>query len=60
MIQKNVISNRDYLLLIFTCMCIILFLMIISFQSHQIRMLSAGFGMAWNRYGLSCIYKMLE
>ena len=50
-------SNRDYLLLIYTCMCIILFLMIIilSFQSHQIRMLSAGLGMAWNRYGLSCI-----
>ena len=38
-------------------MCIILFLMIIilSFQSHQICMLSAGLGMAWNRYGLSCI-----
>ena len=50
-------SNRDHLLLIYTCMCIILFLMIIilSFQSHQIRMLSAGLGMAWNRYGLSCI-----
>ena len=48
--------NRDYLLLIYTCMCIILFLIIIilSFQSHQIRMLSAGLGMAWNRYGLSC------
>ena len=45
-------SNRDYLLLIYTCMCIILFLMmiILSFQSHQIRMLSAGLGMAWNRY----------
>ena len=40
---KNVMSNRDYLLLIYTCMCIILFPMIIilSFQSHQIRMLSA-------------------
>ena len=50
-------SNRDYLLLIYTCMCIILFLMmiILSFQRHQIRMLSAGLGMAWNRYGLSCI-----
>ena len=49
-------SDRDYLLLIYTCMCIILFLMILilSFKSHQIRMLSAGLGMAWNRYGLSC------
>ena len=49
-------SNWDYLLLIYTCMCIILFLTIIvlSFQSHQIRMLSAGLGIAWNRYGLSC------
>ena len=49
-------SNRDYLLLIYMCMCIILFLMItiLSFQSHQICMLSAGLGMAWNRYGLSC------
>ena len=56
MIQINVMLNRDYLLLIYTCMCIILFLMIIilSFQSRQIRMLSAGLGMAWNRCGLSC------
>ena len=25
-----------------------------SFQSHQTRILNAGLGMAWNRYGLSC------
>ena len=48
-------TDRDYLLLIYTCMCIILFLMILilSFESHQIRMPSAGLGMAWNRYVLS-------
>ena len=47
-VQQRLFVNYLY-------MCIILFLMIIilSFQSHQIRMLSAGSGMAWNRYGLS-------
>ena len=50
-------SNRDYLLLIYMFMCMKIFLRIIilSFQSHQIRILSAGLGMTWNRDGLSCI-----
>ena len=53
------LSNRDYLLLIYTFMCMIIFLkeiilIIISFQSNQICILSVGFGMAWNRDGLSC------
>ena len=39
---------KDYLLLIFTFMCIL------CYQSHQIRILIAGLGMAWNRDGLSC------
>ena len=34
-------------------------IMILSFQSHQTRILIAGLGMAWNRYGLSCIYSYL-
>ena len=38
-------------------MWIIIFLRItnLSFQKHQTRILSVGLGMAWNRYGLSCI-----
>ena len=41
-------------------MCRIIFLRIIilSFQIHQSRILNAGL-MAWNRYGLSCTYKIL-
>jgi len=55
--KKFKLSIKDYLLLIYTFMCMIIFLMIIilSFQSHQTRILSAGLGMSWNRYGLSCI-----
>ena len=51
---KLKLSIKDYLLLIYTFMCMLIFLKIIiqSFQSNRI--LSAGFGMAWNRYGLSC------
>ena len=47
---------KDYLLLIYTYMCMIIFLRRIhlSFQSHQTRILNAGLGMAWNREGLSC------
>ena len=48
------VSIKDYLLLIYTFMCMIIFLRILSFQSHQTRILSAGLGMAWNRDGLSC------
>ena len=33
---------------------IICYLIIPSFQSHQTRILNAGMGMAWNRYGLPC------
>ena len=53
--------NRDHLLPIYTVICMIIFLRIIilSFQSHQIRTLSAGLRMAWNRAGLSWGYKML-
>ena len=48
---------KDYLLLIHTFMCMLIFLRIIilSFQSHQIRILSTGLGMAWNPDGLYCI-----
>ena len=44
------------MLLIYTFMCMIIFLriLILSFQSHQICILSVGLGMAWNRDGLSC------
>ena len=53
--KKFKLSIKDYMLLINTFRCIIIFLriMILSFQGHQTRILSAG--MAWNRYGLSCI-----
>ena len=37
------------------CMIIFLRIIILSFQSHQTRILNAGLGMAWNRYGLSWI-----
>ena len=49
-------SIKDKLLLIYTFMCMIIFLriLILSFQSHQICILSVGLGMAWNRDGLSC------
>ena len=49
--KKFKLSIKDYLLLIYTFMCMIIFLRIIilSFQSHQTRILSAGLGMAWNR-----------
>ena len=55
--RKFKLSIKDYLFLIYTFMCMIIFLRIImlSFQSHQTRILSAGLGMAWNRYGLSWI-----
>ena len=58
--KKCKLSIKVYLLLIYTFMCMIIFLMIIvlSFQSHQTRMLNAGLGMAWNWYGLSCIKGM--
>ena len=54
--KKIRLSIKDYLLLIYTFMCMIIFLRIIilSFQSHQTRILSAGFGMAWNRDRLTC------
>ena len=45
------LSINDYLLLIYTFMCMIIFLMkiILSFQSHQTHILSEGLGIAWNR-----------
>ena len=59
--KKFKLSIKDYLLLIYTFMFMIIFLRIIilSFQSHQTRILSAVLGMAWNRYGLSrnCDFK---
>ena len=50
-LYKKFRLSKHYLLLIYTFMCMIIFLRIIvlSFQSHQTRILSAGFGMAWNR-----------
>ena len=56
LIKKFKLSIKDYLLLFYTFMCMIIFLriMILSFQSHQTRILTAGLGMAWNRHGLSC------
>ena len=53
--KKIKLSIKNYLLLIYTFMCIIIFLRItiLSFQSHQTRILSAGLGMVWNRDGLS-------
>ena len=55
--KKLKLSIKDYLLLIYTFMCMIIFLRIIilSFQSHQTRIHSAGLGKAWNRHRLSCI-----
>ena len=52
--NKFKLSVKDYLLLIYTFMCLIIFLRIIilSFQSHQS---IPGLRMAWNRDGLSCI-----
>ena len=47
-------SNRDYLLLIYMYMYVYNTISDDNFQSHQIRMHSAGLGMAWNRYGLFC------
>ena len=54
--KKIKLSIKDYLLLVYTFMCMIIFLRIIilSFRSHQTRILSAGLGMAWIRDGLSC------
>ena len=54
--NKFKLSIKYYLLLIYTIMCMIIFLRIIilSFQSHQLRILSAGLVMAWNRGGLFC------
>ena len=45
------LSNKDYLLLIFTFIGVIQFWrsIYLSFQSHQIRILSVGLGMARNR-----------
>ena len=42
---------KDYLFFIYTFMCMIIFLRIIilSFHSHQTRILNAGLGMVWNR-----------
>ena len=50
------LSIKDYFLLIYMFMCMMIFLRIIilSFQSQQTCILSAGLGMAWNRDGLSC------
>ena len=57
-IQKFKLSIKDYLLLIYTFMCMIIFLKIIilSFQNHQNRILKSDLGMAQKRYGLSCIW----
>ena len=52
--KKFKLSIKDYLLLIYTFMCMIIFL------SFQTRTLNAGLGMAWNRYGLSCIAKQIN
>ena len=54
-IQKFQLSIKDYLLLNYTFLYMIIFLRIIlNFQSHQICILSAVLGMAWNREWLSC------
>ena len=60
--KKFKLSINDYLLLIYTFMCMVIFLriLIISFQSHQTRIRNAGLGMAWNQYGLSCSKKVWE
>ena len=59
--KKIKLSIKDYLLLICTFMRMTIFLRIIflrliilSFQSQQIRIISAYLGMAWNRDELSC------
>ena len=52
--KKFKLSIKDYLLLIYMCLLLFLRIIILGFQSHQTRILSAGLGMAWNRYGLSC------
>jgi len=56
--NKFKMSIKVYWSLIYMFMCIIIFLRIIilSFQSHQIRNLSAGLGMVWNQDRLSCNY----
>jgi len=56
--NKFKLTIKDYWSLIYMFMCIIIFLRIIilRIQSHQIRNLSAGLGMVWNRDGLSCNY----
>ena len=56
--KKIKLSIKDYLLLIYMFMSMIIFLriVILSFQSHQTRILTAGLGMAWNRDGLSWTY----
>ena len=53
--KKFKLSIKNYLLLIYTfmCMIIVIRIVILSFQSHQNRILSTGLGMAWNRDGLS-------
>ena len=53
--KKIKFSIKDYLLLIYTFSFMIIFprIIILSFQSHQTRILSAGLRMAWNRSGLS-------
>ena len=53
--KKFRLSIKDYLLLTYKFVCMIIFLRIISFQGHQTCILNAGLGMVWNRYGLSCI-----
>ena len=59
--RKLRLSIKDYLLLIYTFMWMMIFLKIIIliFQSHQTHILSAGLGMGWNRYGLSCIKRII-
>ena len=49
--KKFKLSINDSLLLIYTFMCMVIFrrVIILSFQSNQTRILSAGLGMAWNR-----------
>ena len=54
-IQKNKLSNKDYLLLIYTFMGMIQFWRSVqlSFKSHKMCTFSPGLGMARNRDGLS-------
>ena len=71
LVTKHVLSSTYFhscfllifhLNFIYTFMCMIIFLRIIilSFQSHQTRILNAGLGMARNRDGLSCNLKPVE